>query len=205
MEEKKPIECVRVASYSPTNGEIGLRGLADGEIEKIQSMVNGNAWLKVVEGRIETCPTRQPLPSPAEDTEMIPFWRHPLPEEKPVQMKLFKSPYGSELDWPPFSPSIIISHLCGYYYTPEKYIQQAKQLESFGFECLRSRRGEDGKYWETWLLPSFWMAKGDLKEHLDAIKDEKEKLDKAVSFLCRHASFGTLDVMVQRAAMTIDD
>ena len=54
-----------------------------------------------------------------------------------------------------------------------------------------------------WFLPGAWAAEGDLKAHLEGISRDKQ-VDAVVAFLCRHASFGTLDIMHQRAAMTID-
>jgi hypothetical protein len=103
-------------------------------------------------------------------------------------------------------PSIIIQHLCGYHYTPENYKRQAEYLESLGFECLRSRRGADARYHELWLLSGLWSAKGGLKESLgNGGSYGNKELNKAVKFLCRNASFGTLDVSFQRAAMPNPD
>jgi len=98
---------------------------------------------------------------------------------------------------------IIITSLCGHYYSKASYKLQAKKLESYGFEVLRSKEGEDKKIWEMWYLPGPWSAKGDLKKAVeeDPVWKEEKKIDKAIGFLCRHVEFGSLEVSTQRAAM----
>ena len=98
------------------------------------------------------------------------------------------------------------NNLCGYGYSPESYRANAERLESYGFQCLRSRRGPDACYWEIWYLPGLWSAQGNLKEVLDAQKEQREKdlTKEAVSFLCHAVSFGTPNVTIQRAAMVLD-
>lgn len=44
-----------------------------------------------------------------------------------------------------------------------KYAKRAALLEEAGFECLRSRRGKDGRIWEHWYLPGKWSAEGPIK------------------------------------------
>jgi len=102
------------------------------------------------------------------------------------------------------SPSIIIQHLCGYNFSDPGYKAAADSLEMFGFECLRSRRGLSGKYWELWLLPYLRAAKDRLRDAIDFRTETESQVKAAVSFLCCHVSFGTLDVCVQRAAMVVD-
>jgi len=103
-------------------------------------------------------------------------------------------------------PSFVIQHLCGYGYTERRYYDEVRRLTSWGFECLRSRRGANGSFWELWLLPGFWAAKGDLAELVKNLPVGSwiAQTEAVVSFLCDRASFGTLDICVQRAAMVID-
>ena len=54
-----------------------------------------------------------------------------------------------------------------------------------------------------WYLPYLEAAKGGLKEVIDG-DDKKTATQRAITYLCEHASFGSLEVSVQRAAMTID-
>jgi len=184
---------------------ITIGGLKKEELEKLKGFIHGQEWVSVKDGRIAFSSTKTPLPSPAEDEAMMPFWRRPNVEEKELlSQKRFD---GFAKNWPPFSPSILIQHLCGYNFTPENYMRQSAKLTSYGFVCCRSQRGDDGEYWEVWYLPGLFAANGDLKKALaDArIGKVKAEVDAAVSFLCRHSSFGTLDVVAQRAAMVIDD
>lgn len=52
--------------------------------------------------------------------------------------------------------------MCGYGYTKDRYKVEVGKLESWGFECCRSRRGDNGKFWELWFLPYLRAAEGDL-------------------------------------------
>ena len=103
-----------------------------------------------------------------------------------------------------YSPSITIQGLCGYNYTEENYKWNAEKLESYGFQCLRSRRGTDAKFWELWFLPGLWCSKGDLEANVKRGKDDKEELKIALEFLRHKVSFGTLDVSNQRMCMVLD-
>lgn len=156
--------------------------------------------------RLDTKWRKEQLPSPVADEEMLPFWR-PLNPGK-AQLRIFED--GEKY----FFPKIIIQHLCGYNYTPENYIEQAERLERFGFECLRSRRDDNERFWEMWCLFGLFSAEGELKEFLDE-KETKfskfmdfkdtELLKSAIEFLCETVSFGALDIAIQRAAMPNPD
>ena len=99
--------------------------------------------------------------------------------------------------------SIIIQSVCGYHYTPERYKTETSKLERYGFECLRSKAGEDGKYWEMWFLPSALCAKNELKAAVDG-KFMKEAVDAAVRFLMNNVLFGTIEASGQRWGMAVD-
>jgi hypothetical protein len=202
-------ERVRIVSTSHRYGvgEVTFGGIPEELVDKVEGVSYGQYWMTVSDGSLVFKRTREKLPDPAADEEMLPFWRRRSDTESHLQEVLFdKECIGHS------SPSIYIGSLCGYDYTPEDYRENASRLESYGFVCMRSQRGDDGKFWETWFLPLF-LAQGALKETLEAIpqksgEDPSEKrrtsLDRAVSFLCRSVSFGTLDVVVQRAAAVID-
>ncbi|EKE24906.1 MAG: hypothetical protein ACD_5C00359G0001 [uncultured bacterium] len=156
-------------------------------------------WVSTKGGRLEVAAKKKDLPKPTEDEEMLPFWRRQVPGS--YQLELFK------VAVPKYSsPAIIIQSLCGYNYTSENYKYTAELLESYGFECLRSRRGNDGKYWEVWILPGLWSAKGELEKALHGLDlGSKKILERAIKFFCRNVQFGTLDVSFQRAAMPVPD
>jgi len=205
--------------------EVTISNLTGGERETLESAMRGLAWVRRgTDGRLETMQAFHALKGPADDEEMLPFWR-PLARTPGVaqQYELFE--FG-ELH-PNAYPSIIIRYLCGYYYTPEKYREEAAKLESWGFDCLRSRRGKDGTYLELWYLSSLLFATGEFKRAIEwreeVERDEfgyevllepkitpvpipkHKQHDAALAFLQRHGLFGTCDVSVQRLAMGTDD
>ena len=199
---------VRVGSRGPDACDpdwlrLELAGLNKEESDHLEAMTLGQCWVRVGEdGRLQFHDARKPLPEPVEDKEMVDFWR-PDSRRRKVQLQL------TDPKRDPYSPQITIQHLCGYDYTPENYEKQVKKLLGYGFECLRSRRREDGRFWEIWFLPGLWAAKGKLKEFVEIVKSPNinnlARLEVAVSFLCHNVSFGTLDASIQRAAMVIDD
>ncbi len=195
---------IRIPCYGA--GVVRVEGLSrDSEERMMASLRAGAYWIRVVDGKLEFVPIWKELPGPTEDVEMMPFWRLPTKEEKVSVPKLF----DLEPLPPNSSPSISIQSLCGYNYSEENYRANAARLESFGFHCLRSRRGSNAQFWEIWYLPGLWSAKGELKDFVDSErergkKDEPRLTQAVIDFLCRNVSFGTLDVSVQRAAMVID-
>lgn len=129
---------------------IEFAGLTPEEVEKMEGMCGGGYWAKGDgKGRLSFFPGWQPAPNPVKDKEMLPFWRKPRDREWATTIEFIELEQLSDLH----SSSIIVQHLCGYDYSVEGYQHNAQVLESFGFECLRSRRGNDGKYWELWFLP----------------------------------------------------
>lgn len=180
-------------------------GLTEDEQQKLEGVITaGNYWVKRNEdGRLRFVPAHEPLPDPIKDEEMLPFWRRFDPRKPGLQTTLFDEERLTGF----CSPSIIIGSLCGYNYTPEKYKEEAERLESYGFSCMRSERGDDGRYWEHWSLCGLFSARGDLKDVLVRFerRNDKVKLEAAIEFLRHNVSFGTLDVCVQRLAMVMDD
>ena len=210
MQARIRTSSTRFPTSDGIDGQMTITGLTRTEVERVEAVVRGQSWFRTTEdGRLEFQPTMNPLPGPADDEQMMPYWspadtRSDRKKEKTrrrlVQVDL---DFNAEVDRF-FSPSFTIQHLCGYSYSPENYRRQADLLESWGFECLRSRRGENGQFWEMWYLPSLICAEGELKKVVGDIRGV-EAADKAVSFLCRKAQFGTLDLLTQRAAMAAPD
>lgn len=186
-------------------GLVTLCGLNEGDIDKIREIINGgNYYFTVIEGGAVFIPRFQQLPDPVLDEKMYPYWRHPLAHET-AQAEFVNcaiEDFG-EHD----SPAIYISHLCAYSYTPEKYKEYAERLNSYGFECMRSQRGRDGKFWEVWYLPFLLCAKGELEIALNNCigKTEKEKLGVAIDLLKQRINFGSLSVSVQKCAVVMED
>jgi hypothetical protein len=202
--QKKPDEKVRVTSSGC--GSVGIDGLVGNEGTILAGAISGHYWVKGDDnGRLDHLDARKATPNPLDDDEMLPFWR-------PISIKDLSAVGQQEMvldedaSLEHHMPSIIIQHLCGYGYTEEGYKKYAEILTGYGFNCLRSRRGEDGKFWEVWFLPGLWSAKGDLEKHLSLNKTQNntEKLKCATDFIASRVLFGTLDVCVQRMAMGID-
>lgn len=192
-------EEIKVVSHGG-NGSISLLGFSNENLEKmLASMTSGAYFVRVDKGKLVSVPIWKELPKPTEDKEMLPFWRRPPIQTQP---EIFDEYDHSKEK--AYSPSITIQHLCGYNYSEFSYKDNAEKLESYGFECLRSRRGLDAKFYELWFLPGLWQAKGDLMADISRSKSEEGKLPLALEFLRRKVSFGTLDVSSQRICMVID-
>ncbi len=191
------MEKIRVSMTGP--GRIEISNLSQDDVQNLEGMALGHNWcITTPDGRLQTQSRWEPLPDPAQDETMMPFWQPALPNTVQLELKEVAMPPGS-------SVGIIIQHLCAYDYSPENYRHQAEILESFGFECLRSRRGPDGRYWEMWHLPGMWSARGRLKGTLHGITEPAKQADEAIRFLCKNVVFGSLDISWQRAAMPPPD
>ena len=197
FDEDKPRKLPEIRVNSGDKGELTLSNLTEGEQESIRCMVRNHFWVTVTDGRLEVIRRREEVPGPTEDVDMLPFWRRASPGNQQLQL------LPVEVD-KYATPSIIIQHLCGYHYSPENYVIQAERLESYGFFCMRSKRGEDSRFWELWYLPSLWSAEGRLKEFLKLKTTDKKSIDGAVWFLCENVSFGSMSLAMQRAAMGIE-
>lgn len=127
------------------------------QIKKLRRALLGDAWIRVSNGKILVLPAHKP-PLPLEDETMEGFF----PSEKSKEPK-----YKQTLLFPDSvagkdGASIYVSSLVGYG-DPSYYKAKLKSLEDAGFVCLRSRRDQDGKYWEIWYLGSPIFAKGEIK------------------------------------------
>lgn len=195
-------EKVRVSSTSHDKGNhrIELAGLTHNELKGIEGMAHGYSWARVVDGRVEFIPGYETPPAPTEDS-MLPEWRTPREGDgtEQYQKEMFDPTYRFD----GYTGSIIIRHLCGYFYTADGYRRNAEFLERCGFQCLRSRRGGDGRFSEHWFLPGLWAAEGPLKDEVGTLPKEQQ-MEQALKFLPTQVSFGTLDVAVQRLCQVID-
>jgi len=201
-------ESIKITGYS--NKSVTIGGLSSSESDQIQGAMRGFGWVRVGhDGRLMSTPAHSTLPGPIDDEGMLPFWRPATEDEKRrglAQPELFEKPFymGGH------DPSIIIKHLCGYLYTPQRYKNCAKTLESYGFCCMRSRRARDGKYWEHWVLHGLWMAEGDLKQYIEERqlrypnKLTLQQTSDILTFIYRRAPYGAADITVQRSCMTVE-
>ncbi len=199
---RNPHRTIDVGLVAP--GEVHWRHLTNPEMDAVQSALVGANWIRVKEGRLQVAGAFEEPPSPERDEHVGPFWYHWPYGSK--QVKIFNEYHGY------YEASLMIQGLgacCG----KQSYRNAAENLESYGFECLRSRRGGDGKFWEVWFLPSLTLAEDELgavvgssTQGLQMGTDGwgKARVEAAVTFLCRSVHFGSLDVAIQRAALTFD-
>lgn len=202
--------------YSQGENSITIANLTESEMNELLAAFRGLSWFGVEDGRLKTSPCHLALPHATEDEEMLPFWRQFSHNQ--LQNELFEKMFDEVAADVICMPHFTIQSLCGYGYSPENYVRESEKLTNWGFIQLRSRRGEDGSYWEHWHLPGVWFAKGDLKELVDSItiaastwedpsgrRKDKECFKAVLEFLRRNASFGTLDVSVQRLCQVYED
>jgi hypothetical protein len=198
------------------SSSVEITGLTQIEVERLLSAIHSLSWFKVEDGRLVSSPCHLPLPDPVRDEHMLPFWREF--QNTHSQGEFFERIFEDMSEDVICSPHFTIQSLCGYNHTPENYAREAEKLLSYGFVQTRSRRAEDGRYWELWYLPGIWCAKGNLKEVVEGItakartwedphgkRKDKECFKAVLEFLRRNVSFGTLDVSVQRLAAVMDD
>jgi hypothetical protein len=204
---------IRVPSYGGgdpvTEGRhLSVSGLTEKESELLRASIEGgHQWVRRgKDGRLEHVPSFEELPGPTTDDDMLPFWRHSV-EGEARQQELFGFDPETEASNKHASPAIYISSLCGYNYTAENYKREAAKLTAYGFVCMRSPRDvNSGQYCEKWYLSGVWAVEGQLKKALFRCKagTENEKFKFVLDYLRRNASFGSLNVVVQRFAMVLD-
>jgi len=203
---------IKVGSYGPSPGHQGgqsvtVNGFDSKEFEQFEGALHGHHWVTVSDrGRLRAIPTYRELPGPLDDEMMLPFWR-PATKGIETQLELFELEQTRDF----YSGTILIQSLCGYHYSHGNYRHEAEKLLRWGFDCLRSRRKDSGRFSEVWLLHMF-EAQSDLKETIEKVvppgtfdrDTEHRRLNAAISFLGSNSSFGTLDVCIQRMAMSVD-
>lgn len=189
---------VRVGSY--TSDSVTIEGLTETERDKVLAAFGAGAyWVRSQNGNFETASMYKELAGPIEDKDLLPFWRKATPSEVESSLKLFELEEGVPHHQ---VPAFIIQHLCGHNYTAENYLFAAEILSSYGFTCIRSRRGNDARFYEMWYLPGVYAAKGALADQLKNHTESQAKIDALLSFVSSEVSFGTLDIVVQRLALT---
>lgn len=202
--EIEDIEDIKIPSYGGNPCHMDIKNLSEEEMDKLMAtLLHGAYYAKGEKGRIVFIPAHEPLPDPVQDEGMLPFWRAVnIPSDQKAVPSSYKDFVHAENG---YSSSITISGLCGFYYSPEFYRENAQRLESYGFGVMRSKRDNDFKYWEHWYLPSLWFAKGGLADSFKETKEDSEKLKLALEFLRTHVVFGSLDVSSQRLCMPNPD
>lgn len=203
--ELKP-DSIEVSEYG--DGSVRVKGLTANEVQIILGALKngGGHWVRVVNGRLVYHSVHEPLPDPVTDEGLLPFWRTVPQQERVAQTTLTNPIDRPQKEKYYTDPTIIITSLCGYHYSPENYQRQAALLTSYGFMCLRSQRDQSNHYHEQWVLHGAWAAKGNLEKALAESGKEtpNEQLEVMLEYLRLHVQFGSLDVTTQRLAMVAD-
>jgi hypothetical protein len=190
-------------------GHFEFRGLSDPEVAALEGALLGANWVRVKDGRLQFAHAHEKAPPPEPDKDIGPYWtaKYSVRGQKKVRRFRFDDPGFLEA-------GLHLGHVGAGASGEGAYQANADKLESYGFECLRSRRGNDGRFWEIWYLPSLFFAEGELAEAIAKVKPEgdtwgdasfqRRRMKMAIEFLCRNVNFGTLDAFVQRAALSYD-
>src|SRR3990172_9071875 len=125
------------------------------EYEALRAMSHSTKWVRIIDGKMEVCEAFKPVPLEDPHLEFhFPAANNPVLHHR--------RPSG-----PKENGAIYVQHIMGYHggYDGElvTYKDQSRKMEKAGFECLRSRRGEDGLTWEIWYLPGPWAGRGPIK------------------------------------------
>jgi len=210
---------------------IDIHGLDQRELELMQGAMHGHQWVTCINGRIEHIPSYRELPSPVDDEVMLPFWRRPRIEEEPVQLDLFYFDRLPDYMSPSITIKNLCGyHYSAQSY--QLYAGQLLQWGFECMRSQRDDRGQFHEHWflpGLWAakeelktaidaLDPFATERNSTEEFLrDMLTTRKKRrpprslntrrkreLETAISFLCHRVQFGTLDVSIQRAAMTVD-
>jgi len=186
---------MRITSYSSTS--VTIQGTEE-EANALTKMVSGLGYVAC--GRegmplfAEKFANVQPLPDPhlMQHFTPAPSTVAKYTREKGVDPEVVKSLDENDA----FGISLYVEHICGYNYTPENYASSSRSLEALGFVCMRSPRGDDGRYWETWFLPGLWSGKG----RLAGVKT----VEKALNIIIQDLRPGSISAVRQRMALSVD-
>jgi hypothetical protein len=201
VDKREPVRITGTSRGKGLDGQVTIGGLTSAEVDAIAAMTIGTRFVTMRDGRVHAWNVHEQPPSPVVDPVVGPHW-----EKAPTgEAKLGAWPTGD--GW--HSPSIYVQH-------PQSQLA-IERLESYGAECLRSRRSDEGQYWEVWMLHA-WRLKGALKSHIDKLDDEakaksesKKGLDwlaKSLAigqFIAGSCTVGTIDIVIQRWALSFDD
>ena len=195
---------IRVSSngFSKTDYSISLSKLTKGERDAVEAMVMGHNYITCFNGRLYAFHVHDKLPGPFDDPIESPWW------SSGGEVKEHGGKRSTD-GW--HSPSIIISHVgAGSLGNPSEPKRSYRILTDCGFDCMRSKRKGDGRYWEQWVLHGLYSAEGPLKNHLESLNCDYDhwhiKAQEAARFLTSDlfVKYGTLDISVQRWALCVD-
>lgn len=200
VDKREPIRitssCKNADQFGGSNrgGYVTLSYLQPEEVDAFYALSIGNCYVAVVDGRIRTWQMYETPPTPKADPIIGPHWNKAPGNE----IKVGAVPTGE--GW--HTPTIYVHH-------PQNE-KAVETLESYGAICLRSRRLEEGKYWETYVLHT-WRLTGRLKEHVDELEKKlgsklswSARAEVIARYVAKTAQSGSVDIVIQRWALTCD-
>ena len=201
MEDEHKKFVTRVTSTKYANGgkepyEIHISGNA-GDIRAVELMMLGVAWVRRGEQGLEISEAYEKSPELTDDPSLSEHWptdivpptvQYHLFMDEDEQQKQSRLKSGQDFR------AIHVSSITAYAGT-DIYVARASLLEDAGFICLRSRRDDEGKYWESWFMPGPCCAKGPMKG-----KNHEE----IVSWLMQSVGPGSISVEGQHWGASID-
>ena len=190
---------IRWTSKGGSEGSLELAGLTGNELDAMEGFLNGTSYVRCIDGRLHAYHAHEPLPPLEADPLIGPHW------ESTAEHKEFGGIPTTE-GW--HSPGLVITGLGAGIREPDDRLRNMQTVMEFGFVCLRSQRGDDGKYWEQWVLHFLEAARGRLQEHLAGLPDKEKdwhtRANAAAKFVAERVHFGSLDITIQRWALCID-
>ncbi len=182
-----------------SEGRVEIADLTKKEVEAVEAFINGTSYIRCVNGRLHAYSVNEPLPDAETDPLLGPHW------SSKGEVKKFGG-LEQETGWN--LPGIVITALGAGIdgdHAEARRRENQKRVQDCGFTCLRSPRGNDGMYWEQWVLHFLSAAKGPLADFVAANKklDWKQSANAACEFLVRDMGiqFGSMDVTIQRWAL----
>ena len=161
-----PIKAVREKSNDDGTREITLKGASEDVKRLAGALLYGMKWVRLTaSGELETSDVYDKAPAPTYDPEMQNIWRFDPHAVGAAQMRLFYDDpemQDPKNKWSRDHRAIYLQGISGYS-GKDEYVRRATLLTEAGFSCLRSRRGDDGKYWEIWYLPDPCCGRGPIK------------------------------------------
>ncbi len=188
---------VKWTSQSPSDGKMTITGLTAKEFQAVQQFLQGTSWIRCVDGRLAACEAHNTLPEPEDDPLLSEHWK------AGATLKTFG-------EVPEVWDARIMIHAVGAGARLKRDAQNSIKIAwQMGFECMRSKRGDDGKFWEVWILHGTWQAKGILKDFKDSLEKTlsvRQRVDAMAEFIAQRSGlrFGSMDVLVQTWALSFD-
>jgi len=158
MSDKHPFH-VSGARFQEGESEITLIGDKK-VVENVEAaLIQGSMWMKCSGDNLIFTPAYK-TPTLEIDSYIDPFFKKSTLRCLAIKKETNEIKKRDNMD--NSRCSFYVQHLQGY---NGCYESVSRSMEVAGFECLRSRRGKDGKIWEIWYLSDISFFKNDKKKN----------------------------------------